>query len=258
MHKVSDCSKAPKRRNQDMACALCTQDKDLVASHIMPEFVHRPVYDKKHRANRFRHGDSRTELVQKGDRERLLCFDCDNRRIGSLERYFSQYWYHGNALPEQIPESGVSLSDLDYGLFKLFLLSLVWRASVSRSSSYKAADLGPHEDAIRRMLLSGDPGPPSKYCIYAGLIIDPGTRELWDEGLMAPVRLKVDGLWAYRIFFSGAAWTIVISQHRVPRIAAFCLTEKGELTLPAVPWQDFARRSGLTGAVRNLEGLEGA
>ncbi len=240
-----------------MPCALCNKDRDLVESHIMPEFLHRPVYDEKHRGNRFGYGDSRTELFQKGYREKLLCADCDNRRMGGLERYFSQYWYHKKSLPDKIPESGVSLADIDYRQFKLFLLSLVWRASVSGSLSYKA-DLGPHEEVIRGMLLSGDPGPASKYPICVGLIIDPETRKLWDEGLMPPVRLKVDGLWAYRIFFSGAAWTIVISEHRMPRNEAFCLTESGELILPAVPWQDFARRSGLVGAVKNLEGLERA
>ena len=84
-----------------MSCALCFRDVELLASHIMPEFLHRPVYDEKHRVDLFKHGDRRSRIVQKSIREKLLCADCEDR-FGNLELYFSQYWYHRNSLPEII------------------------------------------------------------------------------------------------------------------------------------------------------------
>ncbi len=32
-----------------MSCALCQQDRPLRESHILLEFLHRPIYDDKHR-----------------------------------------------------------------------------------------------------------------------------------------------------------------------------------------------------------------
>jgi hypothetical protein len=60
----------------------------------------------------------------------------------------------------------------------LFLLSIVWRASGAKSSTFRAADLGPHEDTVRTMLLKGEPRSADEYRIYAGLIVDPDSRRV--------------------------------------------------------------------------------
>jgi len=33
-----------------MVCRLCQKEKPLVQSHVIPEFLYRPLYDEKHRA----------------------------------------------------------------------------------------------------------------------------------------------------------------------------------------------------------------
>ena len=235
-----------------MQCALCHRDRELRNSHVIPEFLHRPIYDNKHRTHLFGHGDRSTRLLQKGLRERLLCSECE-LRLQEFEDYFARYWYQTPPLPEPIPAGEIHLDNLDYRKLKLFLLSIIWRASVATVEGFESADLGRHERVIREMLLKGEPGPVEEYPIYAGLIIDPQSRQIWDQVIFAPVRIRAHGLWSYRLVFGGASWTIIISRHRTFPFPAFLLTKDGKLRLPSLSWEVFAREAGLIEATRNLK-----
>ena len=151
-----------------------------------------------------------------------------------------------------VPQSSIALLDLDYYQTKLFLLSLVWRASVARDSTFAAAALGPHEEPIRQMLHGSDPGPQSRYRINAGLIVDPTTRELWDQVLLLPLKFRARGVWAYRIVFGGVSWTVSISTDHPLFPPESSLQASGRLIMPVATWPDFARNSGIVEGIRNL------
>jgi hypothetical protein len=51
-------------------------------------------------------------------------------------------------------KSGFVIKSYDYKIFKLFVLSLLWRASVSNRDSFALAKLGPYEDKLRLILLN--------------------------------------------------------------------------------------------------------
>ncbi len=153
-----------------MTCALCQQEVPLVRSHIVPEFLYKPHYDEKHRALLFDKRDVPHTMVQKGLRERLLCEGCE-ARLQVFEDYFARYWFKERPLPAKVVASEVTLRGIDYARFKLFLLSIVWRASVSDTAPEMS--LGPHEEPVRSMLINVDPGPKgSLYPIFAGVIVD--------------------------------------------------------------------------------------
>lgn len=76
-----------------MTCKLCLEDHDLRRSHIIPEFLFRPLYDEKHRALTFRPDVTGKRVIQKGIRERLLCAKCESH-LGKLESYFATFWYN--------------------------------------------------------------------------------------------------------------------------------------------------------------------
>jgi hypothetical protein len=98
----------------------------LLLSHIVPEFLHRPIYDEHHRTLSFAHGDWRADILQKGVRERLLCAKCE-ARIQKWEHYFARFWYRSKRLPDPLPAHGLILQGVDYAKLKLFVLSIVWR-----------------------------------------------------------------------------------------------------------------------------------
>lgn len=237
-----------------MQCALCKLDSELRNSHIVPEFIHRPVYDDKHRSLLFGQGESSYRLLQKGLRERLLCDDCE-QRIQEFEDYFAQYWYQSHPIPGRIEDAELYLKGFDYRRFKLLMLSIVWRASVSELPEYATVRLGPHEEQIRRMILDGDPGASDHYPIFAGLIVDPETRELWDQVILSPLRTRVGPHWACRMVFGGASWTVITSSHQPRTLQDHFLSESGDLRFTVVTWTEFAKVTGLVETARRLNSI---
>ncbi len=223
-------------------------------SHIVPEFLHLPLYDEKHRTMFFGNGDTGYRLLQNGLRERLLCFECE-QRIQKFEVYFARYWYRSNPIPEKVEGVELFLKNIDYSRFKLLLLSIVWRASVSGLPEFAANKLGPHEDLIRRMILEGDPSTSVNYPIFAGLIVDPESRGLWDQVILAPLQIRVGSHWSYRMVFGGASWTVITSSHQPLTLQDHFLNEAGGLRLTVITWPEFAKVTGLVETARRLSNI---
>jgi hypothetical protein len=218
----------------------------LVRSHIVPEFLYKPHYDEKHRALLFDKRDAPYTMVQKGLRERLLCDGCE-ARLQVFEDYFARYWFKQMPLPARVVAPEVILSGIDYSQFKLFLLSIVWRASVSDTAPEMS--LGPHEERMRSMLINVDPGPKDLYPIFAGVIVDEEGQP-WDGAMLSPLKIRVKAHWACRMVFGGVAWTVLTSHHQTLPLDDHFLSESGDLRLPALPRKDFFVESGLAEAVQ--------
>jgi hypothetical protein len=148
-----------------MTCALCKRDEPLLNSHIVLEFLYRPHYDEKHRTLLFDQRNAPSTMLQKGLRERLLCGECEGR-LQVYEDYFARYWYKEQPPPDVLEAPEVILTDIDYSRFKLFVLSIAWRASVSQLAPEMS--FGPHEEPMRAMLISANAGSMEQYPIRAG------------------------------------------------------------------------------------------
>jgi hypothetical protein len=154
-----------------MICRLCEREKPLMQFHIIPELLVKPCYDDKHRARVRSLPSFGTHVVQWGYRERLLCEDCE-ARFSRCEHYFSNVWYGRKALrPQVAPQLGFVLEGLDYKRFKLFHLSILWRAGISEREEYRSVQLGPHIKTLARLLLADDPGPPNRYPVGAVALV---------------------------------------------------------------------------------------
>lgn len=63
----------------------------------------------------------------------------------------------------------VEIASFDYRKLKLFFLSLLWRSGVTTRPLFRKVILGPHEEHIRRLILSNDPGAPEVYSVMLGI-----------------------------------------------------------------------------------------
>lgn len=154
-----------------MRCRLCLQDKELLKnSHIIPEFMYWELFDEKHRMVRTQGLDiSSAKRIQSGEKEsNILCQQCDNEIIGKLEGYASRALFSGKGedvkkirTENQLHPDGILTStfckNVDYTKFKLFLLSMLWRASISKLDFFKEVELGPKEECLRRMIFQNMP-----------------------------------------------------------------------------------------------------
>jgi len=151
-------------------CKLCHESKELIKrSHLFPNFMYNGIPDEK---NRMIVVSSAKPLEKKQVQtgaldEHILCANCDNSVLGELERYASNIFYKKSYLQanedfEQLtPNPNVNLifcKKIDFSKFKLFLESLLWRASVTSHSMFEDFKLSDEqEEELRISILNHHP-----------------------------------------------------------------------------------------------------
>ncbi len=213
-----------------MNCALCKETRELNKSHIIPEFLYKPLYDEKHRAHVLSTAQRHSEpYIQKGYREKILCRFCENQFSG-YEKYAAEEVF-GHKLREMPMVYGDKLQrigGIDYKLFKIFQLSILWRASVSQGRFFSQVNLGPHEERVRRLLRSGYPDISAKYpCVIISIHSD---DRLIKDFIDCPEHIRVKGHHMYRFFFGGFFWLYFISRHDLPPfVKDLAISEEGTM-----------------------------
>jgi len=149
-----------------VTCKLCLQDKPLQNSHVVPEFFYKPSYDEKHRIYA-RIGGKLAHMppLQKGFREGLLCWDCE-QKLSPYEKYNREILYGGVQITGSKKRHRIEFTGLDYQRVRVFYLSLLWRMSIASHWFWKEVDLGQHEERVRKMVLQEDSGAPHDYGVY--------------------------------------------------------------------------------------------
>ena len=106
-----------------------------------------------------------------------------------------------------------SRSRIDYALFKLFQISLIWRAAISTRPEIKRISLGPHSEKMRNMLYTGNPGEIYEYGVVIYLFPQ-SSKEMKDLVVSPELSEKrIERNRIYRAIFNGLFWTYFISSH---------------------------------------------
>ena len=162
-----------------MFCKLCLQNKVLSKkSHIIPTFLYSSLFDEQHKIFKVDLKRWKMRGLQTGEFEpNILCLDCENK-LSKFETYAKTILYGGRTskknsvlFENQINQNGVEFvyaKGLNYQYFKLFLLSILWKSSISSRPFFKRISLETDEEMIRCMLLEEDPGKPHSYpCVMS-------------------------------------------------------------------------------------------
>lgn len=179
-------------------CKLCGQQKQLVKSHSIPRRFfkeikggaqHAVFYDGSVTAKR-----EATYLQAGVYDDDLLCEDCEAK--------FSEWDRSGGDILESpcldhpLPKYDNRAYRVDCATDKLrrFILSVIWRASLSRNPFYSYVNLGPYEDKIKDRIFDPTPLGPDEFPtviahfsqadfgVYSQLLFPP-LRERRPDGL---------------------------------------------------------------------------
>lgn len=191
-------------------CRLCQLDRKLCYSHIIPEFLYGALKNDEYKFMGVNgRGNKGWKPLQVGIREYLLCSDCEQLLNDKYEQPFLRQW----RLPDRIAQDSAYSATYDYSTFKLFHLSVLFRSSVSSLATFREVNLGAHEDRIRQMLLSADPGQNWEYPILALAVLN-GRGEVERRLISCPISERYDGHLTYGQIYGGAMWWISVSSHR--------------------------------------------
>ncbi len=188
-------------------CRYCSCSNSFIKAHVIPEAFFR----------RLRDGDRPPLLVsgREGQIPRrspigvydksILCSGCEKQFLAMdsygtdvMLRQFQKHFF-----PIHIDGKPVALrSDtLDANMMLRFLLSVLWRASVSTQPFYERVFLGPYENAILRLLKQ----PlisiiPSAFDAVLSRWDEVETDHLPSRGILNPYRERWDGVNTYRLY----------------------------------------------------------
>jgi hypothetical protein len=236
----------------DERCGLCSGTGPLRNSHIIPECLYKPVYDTKHRAAALDLRRASIPYVQKGLRERLLCEACE-QKFGRWEDAFCRFWKPATLFVSPITQPYVCVSGVPYDVFKLFHLSVLWRAGVADAYAFRLVKLGPHEAHLRDILLKEQAPSDFVYPVSACILRDPVSGGPLDACVMASASGLANGVKTYIIIFGGCAWYYAASNSTNPFPPAQVLSRTGHLYLPVVDATSFPALAKFMTAHNDLE-----
>jgi hypothetical protein len=193
-------------------CKLCGNQRDLIGkSHIIPNFMYTDILDDQHRMllQPLKEDRQSARYLQTGFFEKnMLCEHCDNVIIGTLERYAAGVLYGNPIKDKPIVKKAMSsdgmrfltLEKIDYTKLKLFVLSVLWRAHISKNKFVSKIDIAANEEEIRDKLLSGNAGSEDDFMISLLAIKD---RQEGMVRLLPDPEVKKLGAGSFATFFIG-------------------------------------------------------
>lgn len=231
-------------------CRLCQRDQILRGSHIVPEFLYSDLYNDKYQMMGINGlGRRGWAVVQKGLREHLLCEMCEQHFNDRFEKPFLEQWVMAAPLPNPWNFSDVHWCSFDYISFKLFHLSVLFRAGVSSLPTFSTISLGPHEEKLRKLLRSVIPGENWEYPIIGNAIVHHKTKRIMPM-VTQPTRSSFNGHCCYGMAYGGVQWWISVSSHRNAEFELVGLQPDGRMPFLAVPWNEVPTIQSAAAALR--------
>lgn len=226
-------------------CKLCLEARKLCdKSHIIPDFLYKYLYGENKKLV-YLHSDRGVSFRYNSEYEGgILCQACDEEIIGTFDDYAAKFIYNEFAtkiktqlhLMDDRKRLVIEGAPYEYAKFKLFLLSLLWRGSISSRPFFAKMKLNSEtEEDLRKMISSNDPGVPEKYACFIylpPLVVNPdGGKGLntFYMPTMSPQHVRKNE-WEFCEFtIIGTKYYYLISKPKNVKVVP--ALERGKLTL---------------------------
>ncbi|MCT4298889.1 hypothetical protein HZP23_16480 [Elizabethkingia anophelis] len=223
-------------------CKLCNKEKKLIEAHIIPKFLYKNMKDTKKNTFllvEYKSIDPKKKMkriVQKEVYDKnILCSDCDNAIFGEgYESYVKRMLYDSNCeiiTKPQLINVNSNMTyclDFDYKKIKNFLLSILWRASITDQPFFSEINLGDkHNESLRQILYNNLQTDYKEYPILITSFLK--TKNKFDKTILKPYKTKDSGLVTYIFFINGLQFIFFVNSynHKLPdKFEKYLLKEK--------------------------------
>lgn len=192
-------------------CKFCNQEKPLIEAHIIPRWAYMYLYptDEVKRKPLVIVHSKRDKISQIGLYDsQILCRDCDSF-LGQYDKFGKEVLLDG--APESATDKGeiaYTIKNVDTQRLRIFLLSVLWRCSISKREELKHINLGPYEQKILNLLskLKADGKIEAEIEDFPMIITKFGGGdfpEVVDKNIQMPmtIRFKDDGINCQVLYF---------------------------------------------------------
>ncbi|MCU7845329.1 MAG: hypothetical protein KZQ93_15980 [Candidatus Thiodiazotropha sp. (ex Monitilora ramsayi)] len=187
-----------------MICKGCNQDKKLVKAHIIPESFFRDLRADEKTLKLISNVEgvhTKNAPIGVYDKE-ILCRDCEGK-FQVLDDYAAKVLID-NAAIEELKQHGslvgYKIPDVDYELLKRFVISLLWRASISKQGFYGKVSLGALEGHAKKLIWDESPGEKDEFSFVLAKFDDEGTIS---KAMLDPHQERWFGKRYYRFYIGG-------------------------------------------------------
>lgn len=201
-----------------MLCSLCGCDKKLINAHVIPRSFHEPMKQGGQTPIIItsRPGEyPKRSHIGVYDKE-IVCKNC--------EATFSPWDDYGNKfLTQELDEAryivgngerlAYNFGQCNYDYLKLFFLSVLWRAGVSKHQLFSKVQLGPYEKKLRQVILAKEAGGVADFSVALSKFDAPANK----TGILNPDRTEYDGVNHYRLYLGGYMAIIKVSNQLPPK-----------------------------------------
>lgn len=223
-----------------MSCCLyCGQERALVKAHIIPEAFFRDV-----------RGDASTLYLVKNepgthpkrapigvyDRQ-ILCGECE-KTFQNVDDYAAALLIRerDTAFVRRSFDSGiVYIADqFDYHSLKVYIISVLWRASVSTQQYFSRIDLGERLARAKEMIAARDAGPAGEFAVVLSRWAVPEKFPLPPNLIADPFETRHDGIRSVHLYLSAFVADVSVEQRSLPHaLDAAILRPFSRLVVPA-------------------------
>ena len=194
-------------------CRLCDNEGPLCRSHIVPEFAYAPIKNDK---NQICAVGPTVKKVQTGYFEKMLCSNCEGL-ISGYEGKFKKLWMDTippdfRHLATKSLEDVISVEVPDYDAFKLFHLSVFWRAAVSNGFKIEPMSFDRYEREIAILIKEGNPGQLGDFPFLGVLSLDKNGLPVPTVSQLAKGQGRFEGHHYYMMSYAFCDWTLVIAR----------------------------------------------
>ena len=157
-------------------CKFCNEEGTLIEAHVLPKRM--DLLNSLPKKLFTLDKTSPPKRSPRGSYDKdLLCHTCEHRYFEPLDTYAFDVLF--NRRLEATAEFGfgewlLRFRGADGNRLKLFVLSVIWRASASSRPDFEGCDLGGDQDLLREMVAHSKPGAPSYMPTIVGFEADQG------------------------------------------------------------------------------------
>ena len=158
----------------------------------------------------------------------MLCRKCE-QRLSKYENYAARMLRGEGVKRTKNTAKLYTISGINYHNFRLFGLSILWRAHISQDRLFEKVKLGRHADRLRTMILNDNPGKPDQYPFFIGEIL--GEHGILPEKIiMQATTARYEKHRCYRLPFYGFVWMFIVSSHKPTELIQACaVSQQGSM-----------------------------